>query len=116
MTTPPPSPSQGNHNSPTPPAPYGLISLEYYGNWLLFECHLDIKANGVPLGKFKFKKPWTIEIPCPGGNMHLEASLQKIRSAEINLTVPPGKVARVILEYNRAWGNIYFTHIPDNQQ
>lgn len=116
MTTPPPSPTQGNHNSPTPPAPYGLIRLEYYGNWLLFECHLDIKANGVPLGKFKFKKPWTIEIPCPGDNMHLEASLQKIRSAEINLTVPPGKVARVILEYNRAWGNIYFTHIPDNQK
>lgn len=113
----PPTPPNSNQNTPsaTPPSPHGTIHLEYYGNWVLWECHFEIKANGVSLGKFKFKKPWTIDIPCPDGNMHLHATLMKMRSADIDLVVPPGQVIRVILDYNRAWGNIYFTPIPNNQ-
>lgn len=113
MQTPPPLP--GAAPGCPPRLPQGNIHLEYSGYWVLFESFmskLTLKVNGQPIGTFKFKQPFEIDIPA-NGTVVLDAKLGGMRSAHIELTVAPGKNERVLLEYNRAWGNIYFTHIPN---
>lgn len=116
---PPPTPDKKTFPPAPPPIPPGIVRLEYSGYWVLFEISMSkiqILANDIPIGTFKFRKPFQLYIPAVNGHVKLYATLGGLRSAELNIYVKPGTVERVIFEYNRAWGNIYFTHIPTNQQ
>lgn len=113
MLTPPPPP--GATTGRPPQVPQGKIHLEYSGYWVLFESFLSkltLKVNGQPIGSFKFKQPFQIDIPA-NGTVVLDAKLGGMRSAHMEIKVVPRQTERVLLEYNRAWGNIYFTHIPN---
>jgi len=120
--TPPPPPGFSPNGALTPPPVNpGVIRLEYSGYWILFESGMSkitLKVNGQPYGAYKFKQPFTLHIPAVNGGVTLDAKLGGMRSAHLDISVRPGTTERVLLEYNRAWGNIYFTHIPNpyNQQ
>jgi len=103
-------------NVTPPPVPNSAISpatliIEYPGNWVLFESFmskLSLTVNGEDCGPIPFKKPKTITLQIQGPVANLHASLAKIRTADLSLPLQPGKCYRVLLDYNRAWGNISF--------
>lgn len=74
---------------------------------------ITLKVDGQPYGEYKFKQPFVLQIPATNGYVTLDAKLGGLRSAHLSINVRPGTTERVLLEYNRAWGNIYFTHIPN---
>lgn len=108
MAIPPP------HSATPPPPPRGKIYLEYPGFWVLVETRIsriDIKLNGRPVGSFPFKKPFCIEIPTVGPKALLQAKLGGMRNASIELDMLREPVVRVLLDYNRLWGNISFAKV-----
>lgn len=83
------------------------VTIIYNGAWLIFDLNIRLSVNGNVVGKYSFKKGFTVKIPITSEVVNIELKTQ-FRTFKHNFISYSSTDYICYVEYNRMWGNFSF--------